>query len=279
MPARRRLTPCYLHPGALLSLPAQVLDHYFGESLAVELPTGSGAPATLWGVAHEISTRLISIFTRRGETEGAASPADGGSGSPAVGTRPVHGPADDFFSVHPRFADLIPFYEFFHGDNGAGLGARQQTGWTAMVAKLIQQTAAVNAAIAAECGGTGKAAAATATPAAVAGGADKPATPSAVTSALSSTSSLTASTGTGASTGGPGTPSRPLSSQTAAPGTSLRARPMSRLPAGHVNLGPIDTGTVLDLPAMLAAATQGGSGGAGGGAKPGGAAPPPRGNR
>jgi hypothetical protein len=259
---------------------SQVLDHYFGESLTVELPTGSGALATLWGVAHEISTRLISIFTRREAGDAPAAPAApaaegvGGSAAAAAGTRPVHGPGDDFFSVHPRFGDLIPFYEFFHGDNGAGLGARQQTGWTAMVAKLIQQTAAVNAAIAAECGSGKAAAAATATPAAAAAGADKPATPPTVTSALSSTSSLTA-TSTDASTGGPGTPSRPLSSAQAAPGTSLRARPASRLPAGHINLGPIDTGTVLDLPAMLAAAqAQGGGSGA---AKPG--AAPPRGNR
>jgi hypothetical protein len=77
---------------------------------------------TLWEVAAEISRRLNRIFLR-GEN----------------GHRPVHGGAGKF-QTDPHWRDLVLFYEYFHGDNGAGIGASHQTGWTALVAKLLQQS-------------------------------------------------------------------------------------------------------------------------------------------
>jgi hypothetical protein len=76
---------------------------------------------TLWEIAGEISRRLMSIFMRGPDAR-----------------RPVFGGAEKFQS-DPYWRDLIPFHEYFHGDNGAGIGASHQTGWTALVAKLIQQ--------------------------------------------------------------------------------------------------------------------------------------------
>jgi hypothetical protein len=75
----------------------------------------------LWEVAGEISLRLTHIFTRD-----------------AAGKRPVFG-ATEKFQSDPHWRDLMLFYEYFNGDNGAGIGASHQTGWTALVAKLIQQ--------------------------------------------------------------------------------------------------------------------------------------------
>ncbi|MDD5542594.1 MAG: glucosidase [Acidobacteriia bacterium] len=97
--------------------------HYFlGDEFKVECPTGSGHHLTLWEVAAEISRRLIWIFQPGPD-----------------GRRPVYG-ATDRFQHDPHWRDLILFYEYFHGDNGAGIGASHQTGWTALVAKLIQQS-------------------------------------------------------------------------------------------------------------------------------------------
>jgi hypothetical protein len=77
---------------------------------------------TLWEVAAEISRRLSRILLKD-----------------ETGRRPVNG-ANDFFHTDPRWRDLILFYEYFHGDTGAGLGANHQTGWTGLVAKLLQQS-------------------------------------------------------------------------------------------------------------------------------------------
>jgi hypothetical protein len=97
--------------------------HYFlGDDFKVELPTGSGRMCNLWEVATELSRRLISLFVR-GEN----------------GNRPVYG-TNDMFQNDPHWRDLILFHEYFHGDHGAGLGASHQTGWTAVVAKLIEQS-------------------------------------------------------------------------------------------------------------------------------------------
>ena len=95
---------------------------YLGDRLLVELPTGSGHSASLDQVAAEIATRLIRIFLPE-EAEG--------------GRRPVLGGVD-LFQTDPFWRDHIPFYEYFHGDNGTGIGASHQTGWTALVAALIQ---------------------------------------------------------------------------------------------------------------------------------------------
>ena len=93
---------------------------YYGDDLKVECPTGSGTMMTLFEVAQELSRRLVSTFTRD-----------------ADGRRPVYG-GTELFQEDPHWRDLILFYEYFHGDNGAGLGASHQTGWTGVVARLIQ---------------------------------------------------------------------------------------------------------------------------------------------
>jgi hypothetical protein len=93
---------------------------YYGDDFRVECPTGSGQLMTLFEVAQEISRRLVSIFTRD-----------------EAGRRPVYGGADRF-QDDPHWRDLILFYEYFHGDDGAGLGASHQTGWTGLVARFIQ---------------------------------------------------------------------------------------------------------------------------------------------
>lgn len=94
---------------------------YLGPDFKVECPTGSGKLMNLQGVSTELSQRLISIFTR------------------VDGKRPVHGGTEKF-QKDPHWQDLILFYEYFHGDNGAGIGASHQTGWTGLVARLIQTT-------------------------------------------------------------------------------------------------------------------------------------------
>jgi len=99
----------------------QKFHHYLGDDFKVECPTGSGQMKTLWEVAAELSKRLSRIFLRNGN-----------------GQRPVHGGAEKFQN-DPHWRDLIFFYEYFHGDNGAGIGASHQTGWTGLVAKLLQQ--------------------------------------------------------------------------------------------------------------------------------------------
>jgi hypothetical protein len=100
----------------------QKFHHYLGQDYKVECPTGSGNFLTLWEVAQEISRRLSSIFL-----------------SDASGARPVHGTTGKFQN-DPYWKDLILFYEYFHGDNGRGVGASHQTGWTGVVAKLLQQS-------------------------------------------------------------------------------------------------------------------------------------------
>ena len=99
----------------------QKLHHYYGDSFKVECPTGSGTYKTLWDVAASLSRRLSSIFLKK---PGGARPASG---------------ADAIYEKDPHWSDLVLFYEYFHGDNGSGLGASHQTGWTALVAKLLQQ--------------------------------------------------------------------------------------------------------------------------------------------
>jgi hypothetical protein len=94
--------------------------HYYGEDFKIEHPTGSGQMRTLKEIARELSERLIGIFTRQ-----------------LNGRRAVFG-AEDKFQTDPDFKDYILFYEYFHGDNGRGVGASHQTGWTGLVAKLIQ---------------------------------------------------------------------------------------------------------------------------------------------
>jgi hypothetical protein len=100
---------------------------YFGDDFKVECPTGSGKMLNLREVSIELGNRLISTFLR--------SPGGGTDGQPE-GYRPVYGGTQKF-QTDPYWRDLIQFYEYFHGDNGAGIGASHQTGWTGAVAALI----------------------------------------------------------------------------------------------------------------------------------------------
>jgi hypothetical protein len=93
---------------------------YYGNNFKVECPTGSGKWMNLFEVAREIANRLERIFLRD-----------------QSGRRPVYGGTEKFQS-DPQWKDYILFYEYFHGDNGAGLGASHQTGWTGVIAKLIE---------------------------------------------------------------------------------------------------------------------------------------------
>ena len=93
---------------------------YYGDNFKIECPTGSGKMMNLFEVSKEIAGRLTRIFTRDEQ-----------------GRRPVYGGTEKFQN-DPNWRDLVLFYEYFHGDNGAGLGASHQTGWTGLVAKLIQ---------------------------------------------------------------------------------------------------------------------------------------------
>jgi hypothetical protein len=93
---------------------------YYGDNFKIECPTGSGRLMNLFDVAKEISDRLTRIFLRDDS-----------------GHRPVYG-GTKTFQEDPHWRDHILFYEYFHGDNGAGLGASHQTGWTGLVAKMIQ---------------------------------------------------------------------------------------------------------------------------------------------
>jgi hypothetical protein len=92
---------------------------FYGDDLMVEHPTGSGRRATLTEVADDLTDRLIGLFV--------ADPA---------GRRAVFG-EEALFQGDPRWRDLVPFHEYFHGDTGKGLGASHQTGWTGLVADLL----------------------------------------------------------------------------------------------------------------------------------------------
>jgi len=113
--------PVWFPVNFLLIESLQKFHHYLGDDFKIECPTGSGKWLTLWEVASEISQRMINIFLKN-----------------SAGLRPVYGGSEKF-QKDPHWKDFILFYEYFHGDNGAGIGASHQTGWTGLVAKLIQQ--------------------------------------------------------------------------------------------------------------------------------------------
>jgi hypothetical protein len=114
--------PVWFPINFLLIEALQKFHHFYGDGFTVELPTGSGRSATLWQAAAEISRRLTKIFLQSSD-----------------GTRPVYGGLEKF-QQDPHWRDLIYFHEYFHGDNGAGIGASHQTGWTGLVSKLIEQS-------------------------------------------------------------------------------------------------------------------------------------------
>ncbi len=111
--------PVWMPVNALLIRGLLNLYQFYGDEFTVECPTGSGKYMTLFEVAREISRRLASIFLRD-----------------ANGRRPVYGGTRKF-QEDPYWKDYILFYEYFHGDNGAGLGASHQTGWTGVIARSI----------------------------------------------------------------------------------------------------------------------------------------------
>jgi hypothetical protein len=113
--------PIWFPVNYLLIESLQKFHHYLGDDFKVECPTGSGQYLTLWEVAAEISRRLTRIFLRDEQ-----------------GVRPVH-PPGSAYQTDPHWRDLILFYEYFHGDDGSGLGASHQTGWTGLIGKLLQQ--------------------------------------------------------------------------------------------------------------------------------------------
>jgi hypothetical protein len=114
--------PVWFPINYLLIETLQKFDHYYGERLKVEFPTGSNHWVTLSEAAAELSRRLARLFMRDDS-----------------GRRAAHGGVDRY-ATDPAWRDLVLFYEYFHGDNGAGLGASHQTGWTGLVAKLLQQS-------------------------------------------------------------------------------------------------------------------------------------------
>jgi hypothetical protein len=107
---------------------------YYGNDFTVECPTGSGRMMNLYQVAEEIARRLASIFLKGPD-----------------GRRPVHGGTRKF-QEDPHWRDCLLFYEYFHGDNGAGLGASHQTGWTGIVARSLHLFGSLTPAQALEVG-------------------------------------------------------------------------------------------------------------------------------
>ena len=101
--------------------------HFYGDSFQVEFPTGSGNLLNLDQVAHELGGRLLKLFL-----------------PDAQGRRPCFG-QEMIWTDDPHWRKLLLFHEFFHGDSGAGLGANHQTGWTALVARLLEDRAKIRA--------------------------------------------------------------------------------------------------------------------------------------
>ena len=113
--------PVWMPINFLLIESLQKYAHFFGDSFKVEFPTGSGHWVNLWEASLLLEERLVGIFRRDGE-----------------GRRAFNGQVD-LFQNDPNWRDLILFNEYFHGDNGSGVGASHQTGWSAMTAKMINQ--------------------------------------------------------------------------------------------------------------------------------------------
>jgi hypothetical protein len=111
--------PVWLPVNYLLIEALERYHYFYGDSLEVECPTGSGRRVNLKEVAEELARRLIALFLPGPD-----------------GRRPCHG-ADPRFAADPAWRDHVLFYEYFHGDDGRGLGASHQTGWTALVIDCI----------------------------------------------------------------------------------------------------------------------------------------------
>ena len=114
--------PIWFPVNFLLIESLQKFHYFFGDKFRVEFPTGSGQQKTLWDVSADISRRLSHIFLRD-----------------STGRRAVFGD-NEKFQKDGHWRDYVPFHEYFHGDTGRGVGASHQTGWTGLVAKLIEQS-------------------------------------------------------------------------------------------------------------------------------------------
>ncbi len=114
--------PVWMPVNYLLIESLQKFHHFYGDAFKVECPTGSGKRMNLWEVSQELSRRLSHIFLKDGS-----------------GKRPVYGGVEKF-QQDEHWRDYVLFYEYFHGDTGAGVGASHQTGWTGLVAKLLRQS-------------------------------------------------------------------------------------------------------------------------------------------
>ena len=119
--------PVWFPMNYLLIESLQKFHYYLGDDFKVEFPTGSGTMMTLWQIAGELSRRMTSLFL-----------------VDEMGRRPVFGELERFHT-DPQWRDLVLFHEYFHGDSGVGLGASHQTGWTGLVAKLMQQSGELHA--------------------------------------------------------------------------------------------------------------------------------------
>jgi hypothetical protein len=115
--------PIWMPVNYLIIESLQKFHHYYGDEFKVECPTGSGKFVTINEVANELSRRLSRIFLRDEN-----------------GKRPVFSFSEKI-QTDPHFRDYVLFHEYFHGDNGRGVGASHQTGWTGLVAKLLQPRA------------------------------------------------------------------------------------------------------------------------------------------
>jgi len=111
--------PVWLPINYMIIQALKTYDHFYGESLKVEFPTGSGNRVTLGEAARLLSIRVASLFL-----------------PDKTGSRPING-AETRYAEDPHWKDLVLFYEYFHGDTGKGLGASHQTGWTGLVAELF----------------------------------------------------------------------------------------------------------------------------------------------
>ncbi len=116
--------PIWFPLNFLLIESLQKFDFYYGDEFKIEFPTGSGSEMTLWEVSQELEKRLSRIFLKDEQ-----------------GKRPFYG-ANEKFQTDKNFRDYILFYEYFHGDDGSGLGASHQTGWTGLMGKILQQLGA-----------------------------------------------------------------------------------------------------------------------------------------
>jgi hypothetical protein len=118
--------PIWMPVNFLIIESLQKFHHFYGDSFQIEYPTGSGNLMTLSDVAAALSQRLINIFVRDESGDRPVNDSENGKKSK--------------FDTDANWNDLVLFHEYFHGDNGSGIGASHQTGWTGLVAKLIQQS-------------------------------------------------------------------------------------------------------------------------------------------